>query len=208
MTSSKLLKHAAMKKLLFLLFILFAVVALSFGQNETQSTQDTTAFTQQTTQPEQQSVQKQKQKRVYFGGNVGFSFGSYTRIGIYPLVGFKITPKLSIGLKIGYEYLKYNNSVDEYSTSNYGGSIFARYRIIPRLYVHVEYEATNYGLLDINSDVYRQWVNFLYLGGGYSQPIGGNAYLNLQVLFDVLNDENSPYNSWEPIFSVGVAVGF
>ena len=200
-----------MKKILFYLLASLLFVTVSFSQNETQ---DTTIVTSQAPpqQIEPEKTKKQKapsnQKRVYFGGNIGFSFGSYTRIGIYPLVGFKITPKLSLGLKIGYEYLKYNNSVYEYSTSNYGGSVFARYRIIPRLYVHVEYEATNYGLLDINSDVYRQWVNFLYLGGGYSQPLGGHTYLNLQVLFDVLNDENSPYASWEPIFSVGVAVGF
>jgi len=32
--------------------------------------------------------------------------------------------------------------------------------------------------------------------------------LNIQVLFDVLQNSNSPYNRWEPFYSVGFGVGF
>ena len=142
--------------------------------------------------------------KVYYGGNIGFSFGSYSMIAIRPLVGYKVTPKLSAGLKLSYEYL-WNS---DYNTSNYGGSVFARYRFIPPLYAHVEYAALNYELYNILGQSTREWVPFLLVGAGYSQNIGGNTWVNAQVLFDVLQDEKSPYEDWSPFYSVGVGVGF
>ena len=155
---------------------------------------------------------KQKQpplyKRVYLGGYGSLTVGSYTRIGVYPLIGYKITPKLSTGLKIGYEYVSDNRYTTHYTTNNYGGSIFARYRVIPRLYGHVEYEMINYELYNFDGTSNREWVPFLYVGGGYSQPIGRHIWMTAQILFDVLQDERSPYRRWDPVFSVGVAAGF
>ena len=57
-------------------------------------------------------------------------------------------------------------------------------------------------------DTERKWVPFLFLGGGLSQPITNNTWLTAQVLFDVINSDNSPYKSWEPFFSIGIGVGF
>ena len=74
----------------------------------------------------------------YYGGTIGFSFwNNYTYIGIYPQVGYKITPKFSVGGKIGYAYYNYHDT--DLSTSNYGGSIFTRYRVIPQFYLHGEF---------------------------------------------------------------------
>jgi hypothetical protein len=30
----------------------------------------------------------------------------------------------------------------------------------------------------------------------------------VQVLFDVLQNNDSPYDDWEPFFSIGIGVGF
>ena len=178
----------------------------SFGQDTTQvSTQ------QEQTPPPQKPPKKQQPplyKRVYVGGYATLTVGSYTRIGLYPLIGYKIKPKLSAGLKFGYEYVSDRRWSTNYQTSNYGGSVFARYRVIPRLYAHVEYEMINYELYNFDGTSNREWVPFFYVGGGYSQPIGRHVWLTAQVLFDVLQDERSPYNRWDPVFSVGVAAGF
>jgi hypothetical protein len=139
---------------------------------------------------------------------MGLTVGSYTRIGVYPLVGYKITPKLSAGVKVAYEYIRDNRYPETYQTSNYGGSIFSRYRIIPPIYVHVEYAQINYELYNALGESAREWIPFLLVGGGYSQRLSPNTWLNLQVLFDVLQDERSPYRTWDPIFSVGIGVGF
>jgi hypothetical protein len=162
------------------------------------------------------STREKKSKldeRIYFGGNLFFSLGSYTSIGIWPMAGYKITPKFSVGLQPGYEYLKYDSYYGgRYETSNYGVRIFSRYRIITQAYAHVEYANINYELQyrNINGDLVeeRAWVPFLFVGGGLSQPLGGRAFAYVQLLFDVLQDENSPYGSNEMFWSVGIVAGF
>ena len=155
------------------------------------------------------------ESRWYYGGNIGFNFwNDYFYLGIYPLVGYKVTPQLSLGAKVGYAYI----SDDRYeplpalNTSNYGGSILSRYRIIPQLYAHAEFAYWSYeNAINITSQGYeteRVWVPYLLLGGGYSQNIGSNVWIFTEVLFDVINDENSPYESGDPFVSFGVGVGF
>lgn len=175
-------------------FILFLFISTgSFAQSELQkeldAEEETTGF---------------DKRKIYYGGYLNLSFGSYTVIGIQPLVGYKFTPEFSGGVQLLYEYSSYDNS----SYSNYGGSIFSRYRVIPQLYLHAEFSTINYELYRNYVEGERTWVPFLYLGGGYSQPISKNTWLNAQVLFDVLQNENSPYESWEPFFSIGFGVGF
>jgi hypothetical protein len=203
-----------MKKILFSVFLFSFIITTSNSQDPVTAPQDTTQVEQQfesTPPPVQKQAKKKKfneGKRLYFGGNMTFNFGSYTRIGVYPMVGFKILPKLSVGAKIGYEYIKDKRWAEDYETSNYGWSLFSRWRIFRSLYLHAEYQSTNYDLYDSSGNSNREWVNFLLIGGGYSQPLGGNVRLNAQVLFDVLHADNSPYNAWEPVFSVGITAGF
>jgi hypothetical protein len=199
-----------MKSFLSILMITLLIASFSFGQ-DTDTTQVITQQEQEQPQQQQKPAKKQQApiyKRVYLGGHMSLTVGSYTRIGVYPLLGYKFTPKLSGGLKIGYEYVRDNRYASTYESSNYGGSIFARYRVIPRLYLHVEYEQFSYELYNSDGTSNREWVPFFYVGGGYSQPLGRHVWLTAQVLFDVLQDERSPYNRWDPIFSVGVAAGF
>jgi hypothetical protein len=63
-------------------------------------------------------------------------------------------------------------------------------------------------LYQVNGSSTREWVPFLYLGGGYSKKMSRNSWLMAQVLFDVLQDENSPYQAGSPFFSVGIGFGF
>jgi hypothetical protein len=164
------------------------------------------ATTVQPAEPQKKSALNPN--KMYFGGYVNASIGSYTAIGVEPLVGYKLTPKLSVGGKLSYEYISDKRYEEDYSASNYGFSLFTRLRVTQRLYAHAEYSAMNYKLYDYLGDSEREWVPFLFLGGGYSQPITKNTWLTAEVLFDVLQNENSPYSSWEPFFSIGFGVGF
>lgn len=161
----------------------------------------------------QMAAQQQKKpvlnpNKMYFGGYVNASIGSYTAIGVEPLVGYKLTQKLSVGGKLSYEYISDKRYDEDYSASNYGFSLFSRIRVTQRLYVHAEYSAMNYKLFNETGGSDREWVPFLFLGGGLSQPISKNTWVTAEVLFDVLQNENSPYKSWEPFFSIGFGVGF
>ncbi len=210
-----------MKKSVITLTILLFTAFVSFSQIETDTTkaanQQTVIDTTQAVAPpvkqeKQEKPKKQKQNKgnkIYFGGSIGFMFGNYTRISLYPVLGYKFTPKLSGGVKVYYEYVKDKRYASTYESSSYGGGLFARYRIIPQLYIHAEFAEINYDIWNPNlQEAGRIWVPFLYLGAGFSQRMGGNAWLNAQILFDVLQDPNSPYGSWEPIYSIGVGVGF
>ena len=180
--------------------LIFMVSFLLLGA---MSAQDSTRVDDPAPEPKPEMGQ-----RIYYGGNVGLTVGTYTRIGLYPMIGYKITPKFSAGVKNAYEYISDNRYSDVNKTSNYGGSIFLRYRLIPPLYVHVEYAQMNYELYNALGESEREWIPFLLVGGGYSQRLSPRTWLNMQVLFDVLQDERSPYSDWNPIFSVGVGVGF
>lgn len=145
---------------------------------------------------------------VYWGGGVTLGFGDVTRIGVYPLVGYRVAPKLSLGAKIAYEYIKDTRYNVDHEYSNYGGGLFGRYFVVPQIYAHAEYQYNNYEIWYTDGSTNREWVPFLLLGGGFRTMISARTSAYVEVLFDVLQDDLSPYESGEPRFSAGVAVGF
>jgi hypothetical protein len=145
--------------------------------------------------------------RIYFGGSVQFSLGGdVSTIGVYPMIAYKLTPKTSVGLEAGYEHVSFDDF--DQSADNYGGSVFTRYRVLPSMYLHAEYQMINYEVFTSLTTSDREWVPFLLLGGGLSRLVGSRTWAYVEVLFDVLRDNNSPYDDWEPFVSVGVGVGF
>jgi len=190
-------------KLFYILTLALFISVVSFAQ-ETDSTR--------VEQPAKENKVPKPQldrSRIYYGGYVTMNFSSnYSVIGAQPLVAYKLTPKLSVGGQFSYEYISDKRYNYEQNGSNYGFSIFTRYRVTPRLYAHTEFEMMSYKWFYFDGTDERKWAPMFFVGGGYSQPISKNVYLNAQVLFDVLNNENSPYNDWEPFFSIGIGVGF
>lgn len=150
-----------------------------------------------------------KMSKVIVGGSLGFSFGTVASVRVNPLLGYKLTPKLTTGITGLYEYNSYDNyGYGRQNYTNYGGSIFSRFRFIPVAYLHAEFSYINYEFSRYNNEKYREGVPFVFLGGGFAQRIGRNTYAYGQILFDVLQDSNSPYSDWAPFYSVGVSVGF
>lgn len=198
-----------MKKITLLFSFIFAFTIIIQAQQDTipEMTQDT--IPEKSPEPKKEKKEKKpRSQKVFFGGAVGLSFGNYTRIAVYPQIGYRITSKLTTGIELGYIYIsdaRYNTTQNY---SNYGASIFAQYRILKPVYVHVEYAAYNYLVgYDVEGSEKRDWVNFLFLGAGYIQKVGKATHIFAQVKFDVLQDENSPYG-WDPLFRVGATVGF
>jgi hypothetical protein len=185
-------------KRIYLFYLLLFISALGFAQVQDDS------LLKELEQEEPEAYQS----KLYYGGYLSLSLGNYTVVGATPLIGYKVSQKFSVGTQLSYEYVKDKRYNANYETSNYGLSVFSRYRIVPQLYAHVEFSEMNYKFYYTNGSNAREWVPFLWLGGGYSQPISRNTWFNVQVLFDVLNNENSPYTEWEPYFSVGFGVGF
>lgn len=152
---------------------------------------------------------KNRNDKVYFGGYANISIGKYTVIGFQPLIAYKLLPKFSIGGKVLYQYYINKNLSPAREGSHFGIGAFTRLRIARRFYAHLEFAEMNYKIYDaLGENSRREWLSFLFVGGGYSLPLGKNASLNAEVLWDVLQDNDSPYKTVEPFFNVGVAVGF
>jgi hypothetical protein len=148
--------------------------------------------------------------RLYFGGGVSLMFGTVTNLGVAPVVGYKIDQKgkLSSGIGLNYFYFRDDRFVPSYESSNYGWSLFSRYRVIPQAYLHAEYNSQNFEIYTPFAETYqREWVPYLLVGGGYAQQLAGNSYLTFQVLWDVIQDSRSPYGA-QPFLQAGVGVGF
>lgn len=199
------MKHVA----LFLVVFLFSFAGMAQELDSIMATEPAEETVQQEESENKLPKPKLDKSRIYYGGYMTMNFSkNYSVLGAAPMVAYKLTPKFSVGGQITYEYISDKRYTIEQNGSNYGFSLFSRYRVSPRLYAHTEFELMSYKWFYSDGGDERKWAPMFYVGGGYSQPISKNVWLNAQVLFDVLNHENSPYNDWEPYFSVGIGVGF
>jgi hypothetical protein len=151
--------------------------------------------------------------RLWFGGNLGLSFGTITAVQLDPMVGYKVDApgRLMLGVGGSYWHFRDNRFAPAWTFNGYGYRTFARYRFIEQAFAHVEFLHMNvdgarnelFGPVD-----QRFWVPHLLVGGGYIQQVGNRTGIFIQVLFDVWQDPNSVYWGQGPIFSVGGGLGF
>jgi hypothetical protein len=134
--------------------------------------------------------------RLYFGGGLGFNSGTsgtagrYTYIGLYPVIGYMATPKMSVGTSITYQHYSYSDLGTSFE--QYGFAPFVRYNL-NQVFLYSEYMILNSPTYDPNSPrkIYNRWL----MGVGYRMPIGQRSAVNVMGLYDVL------YNDTERIFS-------
>ena len=143
--------------------------------------------------------------KVYFGGNVGLQFGTSTFLAISPLIGYKITPKLSAGIGLTYQYYHYKDKFYNIETNVYGGRLFGRYMFTENLFGHVEYEYLNLEAFDFYPSR-RVDVGSLLGGGGYIQRFSKNVALVAMVLYNFTPSAYTPYQN--PVIRIGVNIGF
>lgn len=159
-----------------------------------------------TERKENQSSNKFTDK-LFFGGNLGLQFGSQTYIEIAPIIGYKISERLSAGLGLKYIYyrIKDNYSTFSYSTNIYGGGPFARFTLFEGLFLHGEYEILNLEVPDLYNNLRRENITSVFLGGGYRQMIGNRSSIDLLILYNVNENRNSPYPN--PVIRIGFGFG-
>ncbi len=188
-----------MKKIILLIFLICAMMSNSWALNAGKDEQYSRLSKQdKIIQPD----------RIYYGAELGLSFGDYFQISVIPMIGYKLTPKFSVGGKIGYSYTADKRFEEKITSNSYGASIFSRYSLIAGLYAHAEFAYFSYEFQTRQLESEREWVPFIMLGGGYTLPISANTSMFVEVLWDVLQDENSPYDSSDPFIKIGVGVGF
>ncbi|MDR2037581.1 MAG: hypothetical protein LBQ60_06630 [Bacteroidales bacterium] len=156
-------------------------------------------------------------ERLFFGGNLGLSIGSYTDIEVSPIVGYYITPRWAAGLGAIYEYLNIKSYYfnERFETHIFGGRLFTNYVIVNnvndwiplglnfRILVHAEYEALSYEkrFFEYGAEGRKLLNNFL-VGGGFRFPMGTRSSMNLTLLWNLNSDLYDIYGDG-PIIRIG-----
>ena len=178
-----------MRKLI--LFILILSVQISFGQ-----------YTSEESGERINPLNKLPfQDRLYTGGNVGFNIQSdlngvpWVFFEASPYVGYRITQKYSAG--VGAKYMYSGAKQYDVNWSIYGGNIFNRFLFNESLFGHAEFEVLRAYDQNPNSSNYfeRALAPMLFAGAGYSSSLGSSASFQIMILYDLINNLNSPYQT-------------
>jgi hypothetical protein len=142
-------------------------------------------------------------QRIFYGGDIGLSFGSLTYISANPVVGYRITNRLSAGIGANYTYAK--SSFYNYQGSMYGGNVFASFAVIKNLGKAIPmYEGSGillyaeYNVMNISKYYDFPGTSFKYidspmLGPAFQTPIGTRSYALIMILFNFNESSMSPY---------------
>ena len=157
-------------------------------------------------------------ERLFFGGMLALQIGSYTAIEVSPLVGYRLTPRLSLAAGIKYEYLSNKQVGYNFSTHIYGFRTFTRYHLIPNLadllggginlglFAQLEYEGLSLERQYFDYPAYppdgRFWLSSVLIGGGISVPTGARGAVNFSILYNLNETANSIYYN-NPIIRFG-----
>lgn len=128
--------------------------------------------------------------KVRLGGNFGLQFGNITFINISPLVMYQATDRTQIGVGITYQYVRFSSNIvrNASGSSIFGGRVFARRFLFPGIFAHGEYEVLNNTYFDpLANELRRDWIPAGFVGGGYSQQVGGGrSAFNVTILYNLL----------------------
>lgn len=160
--------------------------------------------------------------RVWFGGGMVFptfasrDYESFFQIGVSPMAGYKITNNFSIGPRISLQYESYraetiSSGIFKFNPLTFSGGVFARYRIIPALFVHVEYEIAEEVAYfydappPFSTDIFmvRQQQNNAYVGLGYTSS-GDLLGYEISLLYNV----NAPENTLQQPFDIRFGLNY
>jgi hypothetical protein len=150
-------------------------------------------------------------QRLFWGGGVGFWFGDVDYIEITPLLGVHVRPRLDVGATLLFRYRNDDRYYESLSTTDYGGSVFARYRLTPRLFAEAawEYQSIEYVTSYSGATDRGSW-NSVLLGGGFTQPISRSGAFYVSAMYILNYDDNDPQQPYSDpvIVRVGVSFGF
>ena len=165
-----------------------------------------------------------KKYNLFTGGGISLGFSSNSfQAGLNPVFGYSVAPWIDAGLVANFNYASFrdvyiNNPDDKIRETTYGGGVFTRLFPVRFLFAHAQFEhnfITEKYLPGNGGSTLKEKVeaNSLLLGAGYTTdryPGSGRPFFYLSILFDVLDQEYSPYTrsggGIMPIFRAGLQV--
>ena len=162
--------------------------------------------------------------KLILGGSLNGFFGNgYVNAGISPIVGYRITDRLSAGVGLGYQFYQQpqadptNSDHILYAYENIiYPSIWGRYFFYRNFFTDATLE---YDFINVKQPAYNVFTNVegtqkfnatntcLLLGIGVKQPLGGRLFVYGEMIYDVLQGKYSPYPQGAPDLRIGFGVG-
>lgn len=151
-------------------------------------------------------------QRIFYGGDIGLSFGTLTYIAVNPAIGYRVTNRFSAGVGANYTYAK--STFYNYQGSMYGGNVFASYAVVKDLgkaipmyegigiLLYAEYNVMNISKYYDFPGTSIKYIDSPMLGPAFQTPIGSRSYMLLMVLFNFNESSMSPYPN--PVFKASV----
>lgn len=150
--------------------------------------------------------------RWFAGGSLALEFGSYTDIDVAPEIGYRVSNWFAFGPVFNINFISdqtYPGVVDNYTIL--GAGIFGRVYPIRHLFLQVEPQFNNSTEQFKENGVGDASTSYgamsLLLGGGYVEQIGQGSEFTFGLLYDVLQNPNSPYFG-TPVLQGGFDIGF
>ena len=142
-------------------------------------------------------------EKLSFGGNFMVWFGSSSYVYLSPTVNMAVDKRLNVGAGIVYNYY----SIPGFSYSIYGIHTYVVYFLTSNVFAKAELDH----LLQPNVYSYnyndKVWVSYVYIGGGFRQPLGEHAAIYTSILYNINNTPQSVFYS-NPQIQIGILAGF
>lgn len=191
-----------------ILFILAMCLSLQTMAQEVYTSSGKPAGVLRKQQERRQQEKGFDPSRMIYGGSLGIGGGNGVfGFNVSPIVGYRITDKFAAGVGFGYQYAKINDYFEiedangfvnyyDFKASMISASVWARYLVLPRLFVHTAYEHNfisfqNYkydpgGSGNIVGVKEKYDAPSVLVGIGYRMPIGSNVSIYMMGMVDVL----------------------
>ena len=160
---------------------------------------------------------------LFSGGSISFGLGSNTfQVGGSPVFGYSVAKWLDAGIVANYNYVSYRDvyqNNDKLRSSTYGGGLFTRIYPLRFLFAQAQFEHNfirqKYipGDLGSGNETSNVEANSLLVGAGLATERyagDGRPYFYIALLFDVLDNQYSPYlrndGSILPLLRAGIHV--
>jgi hypothetical protein len=206
-------------KLIFTLVFLLTGLEIIMAQYDYPDENDTTNKKEHKKNGKEKTGGLNSESRVFFGGNLGLSFGSYTYIELAPTIGYKLTERFWSGM--GPEYLYFSRPDLGYKTSIYGFRNFASFAVlkdinevihinIGSIFLYGENEVLSIRPLmynTIGSFYYqgdRSWYDLILGGFGIRMPVGNRSGISILILFRLNESAAMLYSNPEIRLSVDI----
>lgn len=186
-----------MKKTLSLLSLLLLFCFAGFAQIDEQETSNSGSLINPS---KKNDVRYDISDKVMLGGNMSLTFGSMSMVEVSPLIGYNLSPRVTLGASLTYMYFSYKSDLYSYSAQNFGGGLFGKIRIYKDFHLQIEPELLNIKYVDYNGQEKRKWVFNALAGVTFRSRLGERFAVDYSILWNLNQTQDSPYDN--PVIKV------